>query len=171
MSSRNRSKNLGKQSIRQKIEELKRAQLTSKKIIKFDDIRNLAKSTKLNTILIVDDDEIIRNGLRRILENEGYQVLVAEDGLGLSQAMDRGKIDFIFLDIKLPWVDGYELCKLIKTSSDFSKVPITLMSGAKTQVEVELAFQAGCDQFLSKPFNIDHLLDIVASTLLNTNSI
>src|ERR1039457_4008019 len=87
----------------EKIEKVTREKLTQESVISLDDYRKLKKRKDPKTILIIDDDETIRQVLRRILEADGYRVLTAADGTQLSSVLDDSPIELIILDIGLPW--------------------------------------------------------------------
>lgn len=148
-------------SLRKQVEALKKAKLASGKIVRLSDFKKLAETARQETILVVDDDEVIRNGLTRILESEGYRVVVAEDGLELSKVLENVVMDLILLDINLPWVDGFELCHLIKNNELFKSLPIILISASKSECDLEKGFAAGCDGFISKPFEVDGLIGVI----------
>ena len=151
-------------SLQGRVAEAKRRKMASEKVISLDEFRNI-KAAEPQTILVVDDDEIIRNALKRILENQGYQVVSAEDGMTLSKILEKTKMDLILLDVNLPWVDGYELCRIIKTHSDLSQIPLIFISGRKNQADIEKGFAVGCTNYLTKPFNIDHLSEAIRKAL------
>src|SRR5690606_27649364 len=114
-------------SLRKQIENIKRQKIVSKKVVSLTDFRELRKSIESRSILVVDDDEIMRSALHRILENEGYKVILAGDGLELSKVLETNRLDMILLDVNLPWVDRYELCRLIKTHNTLRHVPLILV--------------------------------------------
>ena len=89
------------------------------------------KATAKKQILIVDDDKGVRDGLRRHLQHTGYSVFTAEDGVEALTQLDRHEIDLIILDVKMPGVDGFEVCDTIKRTQD---VPIVFLTGAQDQI-------------------------------------
>ncbi len=133
----------GDKTIRKKVEAIKRQKIVSKKIVNLADFRNLKKSSETRSILVVDDDEIMRSALKRILEGENYKVILAEDGMELSKILETTKLDLILLDVNLPWVDGYELCRLIKSHHALKDVPLILVSARKGKEDIEQGFAAG----------------------------
>lgn len=153
-------------SFRKKIEQIKRKRLAAKKIVSLEDFRNLKKEEKPKTILIVDDDELMRNGLKRILEYEGYKILLASDGLELSQVLEHTKLDIILLDINLPWVDGFELCQLIKEHHALKHIPVIFISARKSPEDIKKGFEVGGSEYLTKPFEIEQLTTILNKYLL-----
>jgi CheY-like chemotaxis protein len=166
MSIWNKKKAKKERSLRKQVEALKRAKLASGKVVKLSDFRELRENSRPETILVVDDDEVIRNGLTRILEGEGYQVIVAEDGMELSKVLETVAMDLILLDVNLPWVDGFELCTLIKGHDLFKKLPLILISASKTEEDLEKGFAAGCDEYLGKPFDVSSLIDTIDKSLV-----
>jgi DNA-binding response OmpR family regulator len=155
-----------RRSLRKQVEALKKAKLASGKVVKLSDFRELDEVSRPETILVVDDDEVIRNGLTRILEGEGYHVIVAEDGMELSKVLESVAMDLILLDVHLPWVDGFELCSLIKGHDLFKGLPLILISASKTEEDLKKGFASGCDDYICKPFNIERLIETVDKSLL-----
>lgn len=152
-------------SLRKRIETIKRRKLVSQDVVNLEDFRTLNRKIESKTILVVDDDEIMRDALKRILEKEGYRVLLAEDGMELSKLLESSNFDLILLDINLPWVDGFELCRIIKSQGPLQDIPLILISARKDREDIERGFEAGCNNYISKPFDIDHMTEIVDKAL------
>ena len=157
-------------TIRRKVEAMKRHKLTSKKVVSLEDFRKLKTAIDTRVILVVDDDEVMRSALKRILEGEGYKVLMAEDGLELSKVLETTRLDMVLLDVNLPWVDGFELCKLIKTHYSLKTVPLILVSARKAKEDVEKGFAVGADDYITKPFDIDVMIDVINKKFLKVES-
>jgi two-component system aerobic respiration control protein ArcA len=153
-------------SLRRQIESIKRQKIVGKKIVSLDEFRDLNTKAEIRTILVVDDDEIMRSAMKRILENEGYNVAMAVDGLELSKILETTRLDMILLDVNLPWVDGYELCRLIKDHHSLKAVPLVMVSARKGKEDIQKGFEAGCDDYVTKPFDIDHMTGIINKMLL-----
>jgi len=102
-------------------------------------------------ILIADDESRIRIMLRDFLAEEGYEVIEAEDGkIALDRFAEDPKIHLIILDVMMPFINGWEVCKTIRKTS---KVPIIMLT-AKNQDSDELqGFKSGTDEYVKKPFN------------------
>ena len=102
-------------------------------------------------ILVIEDDP---NALRLVgytLEQEGYQVVTASDGLeGLAKARDEHP-DLIVLDIMLPGLDGYEICYQLRKQLDTSVLPILVISARARQDDKDIGFRVGADDYLTKP--------------------
>ena len=151
--------------LRKQIENIKKQKIVSKKVVSLTDFRELRKSIDVRTILVVDDDEVMRSALKRILENEGYKVMLAEDGLELSKVLESARLDMILLDVNLPWVDGVELCRLIKGHHSLKDVPLLLVSARKEKEDIERGFAAGANDYVTKPFDIDYMTDTIQKFL------
>jgi len=150
------------------IHKRKKEELLKKDVVDINELRKLKKSTPLKNVLVVDDEASVRNSLKRILETEGYQVLLASEGAELSTAISTHPPSIILLDINLPWIDGYELCNLIKKDPTISSIPIIFVSGYKSKEQIKKGFDVGCDDYITKPFNIDDICRAV-KTLLKIN--
>jgi len=113
----------------------------------------------------VDDEPDLVETLRFPLEMEGYQVLVADNGeMGLNLAR-KERPDLIILDLMLPKLDGYKVCRLLKFDERFKEIPV-LMVTAKTQEKDRLlGKETGADEYITKPFDIEQLLEKVKAYL------
>lgn len=156
-------------SLRRQIESIKRQKIVNKKVVSLADFRDLRNKVETRSILVVDDDEIMRSALKRILENEGYNVIMAVDGLELSKILETTRLDLILLDVNLPWVDGYELCRLIKDHHALKDVPLVFVSARKSKTDIQSGFDAGCNDYVTKPFDIDHMTGVINKMLLKTS--
>lgn len=110
-------------------------------------------------ILVAEDDKAIIEVVRIILENEGYDVLTADQGEHVYKTIDKHAPDMILLDIWLFGEDGGQIAKTIKSKSHTKHIPLVMMS-ANNETE-KITKEAGADDFLLKPFNIDDLLYMV----------
>jgi len=155
--------------LRRQIESIKRQKIVSKKVVSLSEFRDLKQEVETRSILVVDDDEVMRNALKRILEAEGFTVHLAEDGLQLSKVLESARLDMILLDVNLPWVDGLELCRLIKEHSTLKNVPLVLVSARKTQEDVQKGFDAGCNDYITKPFDVEHLTGVINKMFLKSS--
>ena len=156
-------------TLRRQIESIKRQKIVGKKVVSLADFRDLKQTVESRSILVVDDDEIMRSALKRILENEGYKVILAVDGLELSKILETTRLDLILLDVNLPWVDGYELCRLIKDHASLKDVPLVFVSARKSKEDIQLGFDAGCNDYVTKPFDIDHMTGVINKMLLKSS--
>ena len=107
-------------------------------------------------ILLVEDDRDISRLVKLHLEDLGYQVEVAADGsAGLDLAMS-GRHDLVILDLMLPGVDGLEICRHLRTRSDYT--PILMLTAKSAEVDRVLGLEMGADDYLTKPFSIRELV-------------
>jgi len=102
-------------------------------------------------ILVVDDERLLVKGIKFNLENDGYEVKTAYDGLDAVEAAGEGDLDLIILDLMMPKLDGLEACRRIR---EFSDVPIIMLTAKADDMDKLLGFEHGADDYLTKPFNI-----------------
>jgi len=108
-------------------------------------------------VLVVDDEVHITNIVKFTLENEGFQVLTAGDGQeGLRMAREQ-KPDLIILDLMLPNIDGYKVCRLLKFDEKYRTIPIILLSARSSEADKQLGAEVGADFYMSKPFDPEEL--------------
>ncbi|HET9444399.1 MAG TPA: response regulator transcription factor, partial [Acidimicrobiales bacterium] len=100
-------------------------------------------------ILIVEDDERIRSATRLALEDEGYGVLEAESGEEALEAWPGLAPDVVLIDVMLPGLDGFELCRQLRATSD---VPIVMLTARTDTHDVVAGLEAGADDYVTKPF-------------------
>ncbi len=111
---------------------------------------------QMETILIVEDDATMLRGLKDNFEFKGYRVLTAADGeAGLNTALDK-KPDLIILDIMLPKINGYEICRLIRKEN--LDMPIIMLTAKGEESDIILGLNLGADDYVTKPFSIKELL-------------
>jgi signal transduction histidine kinase len=105
------------------------------------------------TILVIDDDQITRATLAALLENPNYRVEMAEDGIEGIEMATQIEPDVILLDVMMPRMNGYDVCKRIRSTPQIAEVPIIMIT-ALDDLDAKLnGLVAGADDFLSKPFN------------------
>jgi len=105
-------------------------------------------------ILVVDDEKLLVKGLKFNLENDGYEVECAYDGEAGLEVLRRGSIDLVLLDIMMPRMDGFEVCRRIR---EFSKVPVIMLTAKSEDMDKIIGFEYGADDYITKPFNIMEL--------------
>ncbi len=107
-------------------------------------------TTRVTTrVLTVEDDERIRTALRLALEDEGWEVDEVSSGEEALAAFDRVPADVVLVDIMLPGIDGFDICRAIRKSSD---VPIVMITARSDTHDVVAGLEAGADDYLTKPF-------------------
>lgn len=113
-------------------------------------------------ILVVDDDENICRLLKMYLANEGFQIFVAYDGAKALEYVEKEKIDLIILDVMMPVMDGWDVCRAVRK---VSAVPIIMLT-ARDMLEDKLTgFEAGADDYMVKPFETKELVARVKARL------
>jgi len=113
-------------------------------------------------ILAVDDDVQVLSLVRDTLEMEGYRVITADRGEAAVAAFEQQLPDLVVLDIMLPGIDGYAVCRRIRSSS---QVPIIMLTGRGSDEEKVRGLDAGADDYVPKPFSIEELLARVRAVL------
>jgi len=102
-------------------------------------------------ILVVDDEKLLVKGIKFNLENEGYTVDAAYDGLEAVELARGGIYDLIILDVMMPELDGLEACMRIR---EFSTIPIIMLTARGEDMDKVIGFEYGADDYITKPFNI-----------------
>ena len=117
-------------------------------------------------VLIVDDEKPIIKGLKYNLEQEGYQVETAYDGEEALRLAHDKSIDIILLDIMLPKMDGFTVCRAIR---DFSNVPIIMLTAKVEDIDKILGLEYGADDYVTKPFNIREVTARIKAIMRRVN--
>lgn len=107
-------------------------------------------------VLLVEDDHLIRTGLAEILQREGYEVLQAEDGAGAVSLFHRSCPDFVCLDIMMPKLSGYEVCKEMRSSRP--QVPIIFITAKSEEIDRVVGLEMGADDYIIKPFGVKEVV-------------
>lgn len=110
-------------------------------------------STKQKRILIIDDVSPIRDLFTRYLNIDGYEVVTAESGEHGLQLAEQSAFDGILLDLNMPGIGGIETCRRLRTLNDYQFTPILIITSADKNAVLSEAFEAGCDDFITKPIN------------------
>ncbi len=124
---------------------------------------NAPVNARPDRIAVVDDDARIRDLLRRYLSQEGFEVLLAEDGKALNRLLTRENIDLIVLDLMMPGEDGLSICRRLRAANDTT--PIIMLTAKVEDVDRIVGLEVGADDYLSKPFNPRELLARIHAVL------
>jgi DNA-binding response OmpR family regulator len=117
----------------------------------------------METVLIIEDDPAITIGLKKNLKYEGYEVMSASDGeRGLALAVDR-RPDLIVLDIMLPNLSGFEICKTLKRNE--VDIPIIIISAKDQEIDKIMGLDLGADDYMTKPFSVRELVARISAVL------
>ncbi len=116
-------------------------------------------------ILAVDDSPTILEMIKAILLAGGYEVLTAADGQEALNTARAEKPDLILLDVMLPKLDGYRVCRLLKFDQNFKHIPIIMLTAKTEEQSMATGLRTGADQYLTKPIEPERLLAAVAEEL------
>ena len=120
-----------------------------------------------NHILVVDDDPRIRTMLRRYLEDEGFKISDASDGVAMRRIFEGGTVDLVMLDVTMPGEDGISLARYIRQRSD---TPIIMLTGKGDVIDRVAGLEAGADDYVSKPFHLREILARIRTVLRRTKA-
>src|SRR3989339_934214 len=109
-------------------------------------------------ILIVDDDNQIITFIKFILEKNSYSVVTANSGLQGLEVIHKEKPDLVLLDVMMPGLDGYEVCRRIKTNPETEHTPVIMLTALGMGEDFEKAVENGANWYIVKPFKPQHLL-------------
>jgi DNA-binding response OmpR family regulator len=117
------------------------------------------------TILIVDDELTTVQLVKMVLKKQGYRVVTAANGPEALRIADDLLPDLMLLDIVLPGMDGFQVCQYIRKNTRTAKIPIIMFSGLDRPADQRNAFDAGSDDYLTKPVKMADLLEKIRSIL------
>jgi DNA-binding response OmpR family regulator len=119
-------------------------------------------------ILIVDDEPSIVVPIQFLMEQQGYNVLVAQNGEDALDAIYKYKPDLVLLDIMLPRIDGYEVCEIVRLNPDYRDIKIIFLTAKGREVEIAKGLALGADAYFTKPFSNTELVAKVKELLAHT---
>jgi len=120
---------------------------------------------KKQTVMVVEDEPDVAEVAKEVLEADGFEVLTAYDGLSALDQIPKVKPDLVLLDVMLPTVDGFELCKTIKDNPETREILVVLFTAATEPFLMERIVGVGANDYLTKPVNSDKLVQKVRSLL------
>ncbi len=126
---------------------------------------DMERDVRESTILIADDNEQNVELLQAYLDDVGCTVVVARDGEETLEKVAEAKPDLILLDIMMPKMSGYEICRTLKSNPETASIPICMVTALNETGDIERAVDAGTDDFLSKPIHRLELLTRIRSLL------
>ncbi|WP_060480742.1 PleD family two-component system response regulator [Pseudomonas sp. NBRC 111119] len=112
-------------------------------------------------VMVIDDSRTIRRTAQMLLGEVGCEVITASDGFDAMAKIVDHRPDIIFVDVLMPRLDGYQTCAVIKHNSIFKDVPVILLSSRDGLFDKARGRVVGSDQFLTKPFSKDELLEAI----------
>jgi len=122
----------------------------------------------MSKILLVEDNEMNRDMLSRRLERKGFEVLIAVDGQAGVDMASSAKPDIILMDLSLPVMDGWEATRRIKAESTTQGIPVIALTAHAMAGDEQKAREAGCDDYDTKPVNLNRLLGKIEKILGST---
>ena len=120
------------------------------------------KPTESKKVLVIDDSNTIRRSAEIFLKQGGHEVILAEDGFDALSKVSDNPPDLIFCDILMPRLDGYQTCAIIKRNEKFAATPVVMLSSKDGVFDKARGRMVGSQQYLTKPFTKDQLLQAVA---------
>ncbi len=120
----------------------------------------------MQTVLVVDDEAMIREAVASYLEKQGYQVFAAEHGKEALTIFEQENIDFVILDLMLPDISGEEICKKLRKQS---RVPIIMLTAKVQEEDVLCGLTIGADDYVTKPFSLKELYARMLAVLRRTS--
>ena len=120
-------------------------------------------------ILIVDDEPSIVIPIQFLMEQQGYSVIVAENGEDALDIIHKYKPDLVLLDIMLPGIDGYEVCEIVRLNPRYRHIKIIFLTAKGREVEIAKGMALGADAYITKPFSNAEVVEKVKELLDEIN--
>lgn len=120
-------------------------------------------------IIIVDDEEHIRELLKFNLENSGYSTIYADNGIDALKLIKSERPQLILLDLMIPGMDGYDVCKEVRKDTNISTTPIIMITAKGEEFDKVLGLELGADDYITKPFSIREILARIKAVLRRTS--
>jgi DNA-binding response OmpR family regulator len=130
-----------------------------------------AEETRVRSIIIVEDDEDIADSIRFNLEREGFRVRIAATGEDALNVILSGPPNLILLDLNLPGMNGFEICRRLKAESATAKIPILMLTARADETDKVLGLNMGADDYVTKPFSMRELVARINATLRRSDSV
>ena len=116
----------------------------------------------MKKVLLVDDNEMNRDVLTRRLARKGFEIETSFNGQLAIEKLKTYRPDIILMDMRMPVMDGFEATKIIKEDEDLSSIPIIGLSANSLESEKDQAMSCGCDDYVTKPINLENLLEVIS---------
>jgi DNA-binding response OmpR family regulator len=116
---------------------------------------------KESAILVVDDSPVVVEAVSEALIKDGFTVFTAADGIEALDAVKRHSVDLILLDIDMPRMNGYQVCKLLKRDPAYKHIPIVMLTAKSAETDRIWGLKAGSDEYLTKPFNYAKVKEVI----------
>ena len=120
-------------------------------------------------VMVIDDSKTIRRSAESLLQKAGCEVLTADNGFEALPIISGQHPDIIFIDIMMPRLDGYQTCALVKNNHKYRDIPVVMLSSKDGLFDRAKGRVVGAEQYLTKPFTRDDLLDAIRTHLFDKN--
>ena len=124
-----------------------------------------AEARRKRTVLVAEDNDDVRLMMRTLLEMKGYGVVEAGDGQETLSVAQDARPDLILMDLQLPRLNGFAVARFIRQHAELKGVPILVVSGHDPAMHRNLALAAGCNGYVQKPVDFDHLEKLIVGLL------
>ncbi len=119
----------------------------------------------MTKIMIVDDDNLVTQLLEKLLAIDGYNTIAVNDSSKAVEIATSAKPDLFLLDLMMPQPDGFKLCRMLRQTSDFALTPIIIITALDDSDSRAVAFGAGANDYITKPFHPDELAERITELL------
>jgi CheY-like chemotaxis protein len=119
----------------------------------------------MTTLLLVEDNEMNRDAISRLLGRRGFKVITAEDGEQGLRLCHESQPDLVLMDLGLPGIDGFEATRQIKGDPKTTRIPVVALTARALTSDREAALAAGCDDYDTKPVDLDRLIGKIRTLL------
>ncbi len=129
--------------------------------------KNTQKELQGTRILVVEDSPTQAKKLQHLLIRQGSNVFLAANGKQALTILEKEKIDIVISDVIMPEMDGFELCKIIKSKREWADIPVVLLTSLKDPKDIIRGLKSGADNFLTKPYDPEFLLKRMKYIIIN----
>ena len=119
----------------------------------------------MNKILVVDDDISINELIKINLEMAGYEVFSANDGVKGFALCKQELPDLVILDVMMPKINGYKICRLLKFDTKYKNIPIVMVTARGQAQDIAIGEETGADEYITKPFEFNELYEVIKKHL------
>jgi CheY-like chemotaxis protein len=117
----------------------------------------------MHRVLLIDDESDLLTSLSLLLEDVGYQVLIASDGTAALELLGSEELDSIVCDLRMPGMDGLQFCSMVRRNPDWKGIRLVVLTGFLDEASARQGLDIGVDRYLTKPFNLDDLLAAIGA--------
>lgn len=122
-------------------------------------------ASEQTTVLVVDDDQVLRSLLSKLLNALGYKVVEAGDGVEALAVVERNPVTAILMDVMMPRMDGFEACRRVKEDPSSAHIPVVLITALTDNEHRRQGIEAGADEYVRKPVEVADLLAVLKRVL------